>query len=219
MAHYLTDGEISDNWNRLGTLSGTTYSQIMDYFAEDAQIQGKDGMLTVLGFKNAPAGKGVHHAYRGGLVEHLLEGLDYLDNLHKEFPQTDYFDMKTAWLLHDLHKAFYHFSIDGAGKINYLDHALTKMYTPNQKTFMMIDGSLEPAAPAMIVNPNVVHIVNCSEGGWAENPPAQSSVEAKIVYLIDELSVIKNRIKCNKMHSIYPQDESWTTFWGDKCVV
>lgn len=205
----LTPSEIESNWEALLAVD-VIFSIVAKHYEKDTQLQDK----VVLGFKNAPAGKGVHHNYRGGLVQHILECLDFINRIHGQYPATDKRVMVEGVLLHDLHKAFYHFYEDKDGKFGYLDHALTKMYTPNQKTFLMISGGYcgDVVFPYMRISPHCRHIIECSEGGWAENAPKEASVEAKLVYLADEISVVHNRLYYEKQLSIYERNPDWFSF-------
>lgn len=201
----LDEYRVALNWENLVGLAPKCLVEILTYYC-NSTVRGSD---FILGLAEAPAGKGIHHEYLGGLVEHLLEGIRYLNMLHKEFPSTNYDDMLLAWYLHDLHKGYFHYIQSESGTISYLDHIATKHYTPNQKTMLILNGGLDNAGPTMVVPANVLHILNCSEGGWAESPPKESSVEAKIVYLVDELSVVNNRIAQGRPFSIYNRSEDW----------
>lgn len=155
------------------------------------------------GLKYAPAGKGVHHDYLGGLVQHLFEMLSVSSSLGgllaKEAAVDAPFNLcaiGAAVLLHDLHKGYLHFVQTSEGGFEYADNVTTKMFTPGQKTFAMLSE--------VGYNPSweVAHILHNSEGGWAENAPAVCSVSAKYVYLLDELSVCIDRLRQNKLEHV-----------------
>jgi 3'-5' exoribonuclease len=52
-----------------------------------------DGLLGderfIAGFKSAPAAKGMHHAFSGGLLQHTLKVVRLCDLIYKEYSQTD----------------------------------------------------------------------------------------------------------------------------------
>lgn len=55
-------------------------------------------------FKTMPAAEYVHHSFRGGLLEHVVEMLDLMQPLRKYYPEAD-FDLATAGaILHDVGK-------------------------------------------------------------------------------------------------------------------
>lgn len=57
-------------------------------------------------FRSSAAGLAVHHAYRGGLLEHTLEMLRMSDGLEKTFPKMNKDLLITGIILHDLGKIF-----------------------------------------------------------------------------------------------------------------
>lgn len=55
-------------------------------------------------FKTMPAAEYVHHSFRGGLMEHVVEMLDMMKAMEKFYPEADY-DLVTAGIiLHDIGK-------------------------------------------------------------------------------------------------------------------
>lgn len=57
-----------------------------------------------LKFKTRPAAEYVHHSFRGGLIEHVVEMLDMLQPMRRFYPEVDY-DLVTAGIiLHDVGK-------------------------------------------------------------------------------------------------------------------
>lgn len=57
-------------------------------------------------FRNAPAAKRMHHAYRGGLLEHTLSLARLVELVRKNYPFLDGDLLLSAALLHDLGKAW-----------------------------------------------------------------------------------------------------------------
>ncbi len=55
-------------------------------------------------FKNAPAAKGIHHAYVGGLLEHCLSMIKVADMLASHYPGVDRSILLAGVLLHDIGK-------------------------------------------------------------------------------------------------------------------
>lgn len=201
--------QIDSNWLELQQHIPTHLKPLFAYYRFDYEVDG----VQVLGIMNASAGKGVHHAYKGGLVEHMLEMiyyinsfgglLDHTEELVSRNEQLDYDAMIEGALLHDIHKGFMHLRVMPDGSIDYHKCAWASLMTPHQKTYaMLMECNISISA-------KVQHIINCSEGGWAENAPRESTVEAKIVYLADELSVCNSRLKQGNTKAIRKQDPSW----------
>lgn len=151
--------------------------------------------ISYCGFLNAPAAKGVHHARTGGLVQHLLEMFE----LWKTISSTIATDNKVLTgqnvaatiILHDLHKAYFHFAKDGAevSGYNYGKHPISSLLTDDQKTMYIVQHY------DVKLNAYVLNAVYNSEGGYAKNPPRFQTTLAKIVYILDELSTAINRTK------------------------
>lgn len=160
------------------------------------------------GLMAAPAGKGIHHSEPGGLVIHLTEMLTFLPQVFEMIGmplyQEHYWHAQMAIVLHDLHKAYECFEwLPEEKKFQYSTNYHTTHLTKNQLTTYLISRYV-PNLPI-----EVHHILHCSEGGWAENPPKETSVAAKAAYLCDELSVLKWRASNNRIDSNYDRSESF----------
>lgn len=69
---------------------------LMESFLEDAEI--------VEGLKQAPAGIRLHHAYHGGLLEHILTLAEAATRIADLYPKVDYDLVLAGTFLHDLGK-------------------------------------------------------------------------------------------------------------------
>jgi len=58
------------------------------------------------GYKNAPAAKTLHHAYIGGLLEHVVSLFRSCDLLSRNYPQVDRDLLLTGAFLHDIGKIY-----------------------------------------------------------------------------------------------------------------
>jgi len=54
--------------------------------------------------KLSPAAEKLHHAYRGGLLEHILEMLGIMDSLRDEYKKVDYDQVVAGIIFHDIGK-------------------------------------------------------------------------------------------------------------------
>ena len=57
-------------------------------------------------FKKAPAGFKLHHAYSGGLLEHILETIELSKGLEKKFPKLNKDLLTCGIILHDIGKVY-----------------------------------------------------------------------------------------------------------------
>ncbi len=53
-----------------------------------------------------PAAEKVHHAYKGGLMEHVLEMLEMSDSILKNYPEADASIVRAGIILHDIGKIY-----------------------------------------------------------------------------------------------------------------
>jgi hypothetical protein len=153
--------------------------------------------MTYLGFKNAPAGKGNHHAYIGGLVMHLIEMWGFWLTLKPQLPSDDPLltdsNVMQAIILHDLHKAQTTFICNrklplenGEESKDYIleygKHPSSSLLTNDQKSLYIATKH------NIILDIYQWNSLFNSEGGYAKSPPKFSTSLAKLVYTLDELS-------------------------------
>lgn len=208
----LTPEQMQSNWDELMEIMPVNLLPLFNTYKSSHLLEDDGKHIRVFGIFDAPAGKGVHHAYQGGLVLHLLEMKYYLDKFADELldgpsgkknPCLDMDSMYQGAFLHDIHKGFMHFYEKDDGTIDYWNGAWSTFMTPDQKTYAMLMES------GVRISAKVQHIINNSEGGWAENPSKEATVEAKLVYLADELSVVNSRIQQGNIKSIRQRPTVW----------
>lgn len=147
--------------------------------------------VNYFGLLNAPAAKGVHHAYRGGLIAHYLEMWNYWKLIKPTIPESKEKDSHLSdervivgIIMHDLHKCWCSYIADDKvpSGINYGQHPSDQLMSPNQKSLYI--------AQRFSINLDVeqLNALNNSEGGYAKSPPRCQSVLSKVLYILDELS-------------------------------
>jgi len=169
--------------------------------------------VTYLGFERAPAAKGNHHHYIGGLVTHILEMWDIHTNIagpvgasSSRIPDDR---VLAGIILHDLHKAWCNFVSDPAvpSGLNYGRHPSSNLLTPDQKTVYIASKYVRLD---MVQLNSVYH----SEGGWAASPPKWTTPLSKYLYLLDELS--SNIL--GRLADSTQEEELLTTVYADKGI-
>jgi len=146
---------------------------------------------TCCGLLTAPAGSYNHHTETGGLLRHLRE----MTQFHHLLRTTSALKYKwdpnfmtedriiTGICIHDLHKAHAYFLAEKGEDGHYVYSPYAKLWmTENQKTQALI------ATHGLDLDMWERNALEHSEGGWAENPPKGTTVLAKYLYLLDELS-------------------------------
>lgn len=166
---------------------GPTWSALLDNL--DADVVDPKGQH-YLGMRRAPAGKGNHHAYIGGLVQHMTEMWHHWVTLAPTLPQGTILEdaaVLRGIVCHDLHKAWCTFQIvEHSDKcpngLDYGKHPSNFLMTNDQKSLYIL---MQSGIKLDMLDMNC--LAN-SEGGWAESPPKWGTTLSKMVYLLDELS-------------------------------
>lgn len=198
------------NWNRLMTLTTTLltetlndqsecsrYIQMLNDLKNDRCIVVRNTMpdmreIVVLGMFRAPASKDRHHSVEGGLVLHLLQMWDIWqgfrgvirDNSKKV--DNDLND-KMVWraiLHHDLNKVWrYVMTSNEPWFVDYWDNDTpTKMLRATNKSLWYLNRH------GITLPIQLHHALLTAEGGYSSTRPEYTSVFAKVIYLLDEMS-------------------------------
>jgi len=159
-------------------------------------------------FKRAPAAKGFHHSYLGGLLEHTLAVTRLLDGVTNLYPGVNRDLLLTGGILHDIGKIdefTYDRLIDYSNEGRLIGHIVMGVE--------MIDAriaSLErfPAQLAMELR----HIV-LSHHGVLEfgSPKRPKTVEAQIVHQMDDLDAKINAFQ-GAIREAAGDESEWTPF-------
>jgi len=135
-------------------------------------------------YKTYPAAEYVHHAFQGGLLEHVVEMLDISGPLKKYYPEAN-FDLITAGIiLHDIGKLY---ELEPIGVVvqrtteGYLVGHLVKSF----EVLGEVGGNILDAETML----NLKHII-LSHHGYLEfgSPVLPATIEANIVSYLDQLS-------------------------------
>ncbi len=135
-------------------------------------------------FRNAPAAKMMHHAYRGGLLEHSLSLARLTQLAHKHYPFLDQDLLLAGALLHDLGKSWelradlgFDYSHDG----RLIGHILLGIETLQRK----IDGI--PEFPPSLAS-SLKHLVISHHGEMEFGSPKHPmTLEAICLHGLDDL--------------------------------
>ena len=159
-------------------------------------------------FKKAPAAKGFHHAYIGGLLEHTLSTVRLLDMVARHYPMIRRDLLITGGILHDIGKIA-EFNYDGM--IDYSTEG--RLVGHIVMSVEMLDTKIAaienfPLALAM----ELKHIL-VSHHGETEfgSPKRPKTVEALVIHMMDDLDA-----KINAFHEFIEgsaeADSDWTAF-------
>lgn len=189
------------NWEALNKLVESYSDQKGQYGYLLANLrldkEGLDGRW--LGFKRAPAAKGNHHAFEGGLVFHLLEMWDLWLKLrpgvHKE-PEVSDRRILHAIINHDIHKAYRtyllgRYVINGIEDVDQTNRNWSVQYGDDRSDQLMpkdIKSIWLLTNCGVKLDDEQMNALMWAEGGFSDLQPKACSVLAKVAYLLDELS-------------------------------
>jgi 3'-5' exoribonuclease len=163
---------------------------------------------TVALFKKAPAAKGFHHVYLGGLLEHTLSVVRLLELSCARYEGIDRDLLLTGGILHDIGK-IYEFSygriVDYTDEGRLLGHIVMGVEMMDQRIAALEDF---PAHLALKLR----HILLSHHGDLEYGSPKRpKTVEALIVHFMDDLDAKVNAFQ--EFIALAQDDESnWTPY-------
>jgi 3'-5' exoribonuclease len=161
-------------------------------------------------FQRAPAAKGFHHIYLGGLLEHTHSVVRLLDKTAEHYPRLDKDMLIAGGLLHDIGK-IYEFSYDQM--IEYSDEG--RLIGHIVMGVEMIDKKLAclPDFPAQMAL-KLRHIILSHHGEFEYGSPKRPKTpEALVVHYIDDLDAKLNAFETFIADSNNANpDSDWTAY-------
>ncbi len=168
----------------LDMISDPNLSQLLDHFFKDDEF--------ISEFITVPAARKVHHAYIGGLLEHVLEMLSVTESVIKTYPQLKSDLLYTSVFLHDIGKLrqfTWEFDID------YSDEGRLVGHIPITDEMLMHALSEFPDFPAEL-SLELRHIILSHHGRYEWGSPRRPKTpEAAALHYIDNLSAQVNRFQ------------------------
>lgn len=166
-----------------------------------------DEKITAL-FKKAPAAKGFHHVYIGGLLEHTLSVIRLLDRLTRHYQGINRDLLITGGILHDIGK-IYEYSYDSI--VDYSDQG--RLVGHIVIGIEMLDAKIAsigdfPEHMAMELR----HLMLSHHGTYEFGSPKRpKTLEALIVHHIDDLDAKVNAFQ-EFIEDSSNDDSHWTPF-------
>ncbi len=186
-----------DTW--LKKINDQYLSQLLDYFFKDESI------LTQ--FSTVPAAKKVHHAYMGGLLEHVLEMLSIAEAVTNIYPQLNPDLFFTSILLHDIGKLR---QFEMEFDIDYTDEGRLVGHIPITDEMVMKAIATMPNFPPQLAL-ELRHIILSHHGRYEWGSPRRPKTpEAVALHYIDNLSAQVNRFE--KLIGSTQAGKDWTDF-------
>jgi 3'-5' exoribonuclease len=175
-----TKGDVEGMFSSLRGYAGTVESpwlrKLLEAFLDDGDVAAR--------LKRAPAAKGFHHAYLGGLLEHTLSMVRVLDFLASHYPTVSRDMLIAGGILHDIGKIeefAYDRAIDYSTPGRLLGHIYLGVEMLDRK-IAAIEGFPEGLALEL------KHVVLAHHGELDFGSPKRpKTVEALIVHFVVDL--------------------------------
>lgn len=165
-----------------------------------------DDPAVVEGLPRAPAGKGIHHAYRGGLADHILSVMKLAHRLADHYPMADRDLLIAGALLHDIGKVSelsYDRSVDYTDEGRLVGHLVMTAQKIREKSSQI------PRFPAALEH-HITHLVLAHHGQLAHgSPKIPLTLEAMLVHSID---LIDSQVSSWLELMAKDSNEKWTDF-------
>ena len=165
----------------LGTIRPGPVRELID------QVLADDELMAV--FKRSPAGVKQHHAYAGGLLEHVVNLLNLADTIAPRYPAVDRDLLLAGVLLHDIGKTLEleserGFSYTDAGQL--LGHVLLGLELVDEKIRAVEDRTGQAFAAETAVR--IKHMIASHHGEYAFGAPKlPMTLEAIALHHLDQL--------------------------------
>jgi len=194
-------GEICDELKKvIEQIKDPHLKRLLDLFFTDEDLMGR--------FKKAPAAKGLHHCYLGGLIEHTHSVVKLIQDVTKQYRGINYDLLIAGGVLHDIgkvHELSYSRSFDYTDKGRLLGHIVLGVEMVDEK-IRQIHGF--PEELCMLLK----HLIISHHGEYEYGSPKRpKTIEALILYYLDDLDA-----KVESVQSFIEKDKGenkkWTAF-------
>jgi 3'-5' exoribonuclease len=167
----------------------------------------------VQAFRRAPAGVRVHHAYVGGLIEHVVTLLDAAERILPVYPQLDRDLLLTGVFLHDVGKVrelTYARTFGYSDEGQLIGHLVIGVEMLNQKAARVPDLTGEPFPPELLLR--LKHMVLSHHGSYEfGSPKLPMTPEAIALHYLDNFDA-KVHLFTRDIGEARHQASAWTPF-------
>ena len=159
-------------------------------------------------FQRAPAAKGFHHIYLGGLLEHTLSVVRLLEKVADHYPVLNKDMLITGGILHDIGKIYefsYNNIIDYSDEGRLVGHIVMGVEMINKKI-----TTIDDFPPQLALE--LRHIILSHHGEFEFGSPKRpKTLEALVVHYIDDLDAKFNAFQ-TFMADSPNTDSDWTSY-------
>jgi 3'-5' exoribonuclease len=159
-------------------------------------------------FQRAPAAKGFHHVYLGGLLEHTLSVVRLLEKVSEHYPTLNKDMVITGGILHDIGKIYefsYDYTIDYSDEGRLIGHIVMGVEMIDKKIAAIDDFPRQLAL-------ELRHIILSHHGEFEFGSPKRpKTLEALVVHYIDDLDAKFNAFQ-TLIDDSHNTDSDWTNY-------
>jgi 3'-5' exoribonuclease len=205
-ADYLpkTTKNIDELWQTLCTFIETFQNQdlkaLVDAFISDSEI--------AAAYRAAPAAKTLHHAYIGGLLDHVVSLFRSCDLMCRNYPQINRDLLLTGAFLHDIgkiHELTYHRSFSYTTRGQLLGHMIIELEMLQEKL-----ANLPAFPPELKIL--IEHLIISHHGQYDfGSPKLPMFPEALMLHYLDDLDSKMESMRAHFAHEA-GSEGAWTGF-------
>ncbi len=196
-----TSKDIEQLWRTLGEFVATMENPWLKRLVND--FMGDEAIAT--SYKNAPAAKTLHHAYVGGLLDHVVSLFTMCDLASRNYPQVNRDLLFTGAFLHDIgkiHELAYQRSISYTTKGQLLGHMIIELEMLHEKLFAI------PGFPDEL-KILIEHLIISHHGQYEfGSPKLPMFPEALMLHYLDDLDS-----KMESMRAQFERESEQETAW------
>lgn len=206
----ISGSKLEDLWKVVdqtrGGLKQKSYRLLLEYFFGTDQFR--------KGFSSAPGAIRIHHAYRGGLLEHTVGVVTICQTAAVSYPETNRDLLLTGALLHDIGKLESYtgeFSIEGTDQGKLIGHLMlgAQMVTEAIKEIRAKNG--EEAFPSALEMP-LIHLLLSHHGELEWGSPVQPALlEACLLHHADHMDAEAAKFR-EALRKHPDQGGNWTAY-------
>jgi 3'-5' exoribonuclease len=196
-----TSKDIEQLWRTLGEFVATMENPWLKRLVND--FMGDEAIAAA--YKNAPAAKTLHHAYVGGLLDHVVSLFTMCDLASRNYPQVNRDLLFTGAFLHDIgkiHELAYQRSISYTTKGQLLGHMIIELEMLHEKLFGV------PGFPDEL-KILIEHLIISHHGQYEfGSPKLPMFPEALMLHYLDDLDS-----KMESMRAQFERESDVETAW------
>jgi 3'-5' exoribonuclease len=190
----------------LQTIQSRPLSRLADAFLDDSAFMAK--------FTRAPAAMKNHHAYQGGLLEHVVSLMELVLVVAPRYPQLDQDKLLIGAFLHDMAKVdelAYERDITYTDEGQLLGHLAMGISMLDEKIRMAIQKDGQPFPKQLLIE--IKHLVLSHHGQYDYgSPKLPMTLEAITLHLLDNLDA-KLANFTHLIRDCPNTDSNWTQYY------